>query len=311
MHSELIIPFGKYKDKPVDVLGEDFGYVEWMVEQDWVEQKYPALFVEILKLYKEGKRNQSNNALEAKENFLLSIDLKEEKIESFEVYPFSLPAVKNLERTLFHPHVTYIVGENGSGKSTLLEALAITQGFNPEGGTVNFTFATRPSHSVLHEYLRVAKSTKKPQTGFFLRAESFFNVATEIENLDELPSSGNKIINSYGEKSLHEQSHGEAFFSLIKHRFGSNGLYILDEPEAALSPRRQMAMLTLMHTLIKKGSQFIISTHSPILLAYPNAKIYEIGKKGLEEVRYEETDTFKVSKDFLNHYEERIEMLLE
>jgi len=311
MNSELTIPFGKYKDKPVDVLNEDLGYVEWMVEQDWVEEKYPALFVELLKIFKEGKRTQSSSALSAKENFLLSIDLKEEKVESFEEYPFSLPAVRHLERTLFHPHVTYLVGENGSGKSTLLEALAITQGFNPEGGTVNFTFSTRPSHSVLHEYLRVAKSTKKPQTGFFLRAESFFNVATEIENLDELPASGNKIINSYGSKSLHEQSHGEAFFSLIKHRFGSNGLYILDEPEAALSPKRQMEMLTLMHRLIKQGSQFIICTHSPILLAYPNATIYEIREKGLEEVAYEETDTFSVAKDFLNHYTERVEMLLE
>ncbi|HIP59423.1 MAG TPA: ATP-binding cassette domain-containing protein [Campylobacterales bacterium] len=260
-------------------------------------------------LAKDGLTNQTSSSLDAKENFLLSIALKEEKIESFKEYPFSLPAVKNLERTIFHPHVTYIVGENGSGKSTLLEALAITQGFNPEGGTVNFTFSTRPSHSKLHEYLRVAKSYKKPQTGFFLRAESFFNVATEIENLDgEGP--GNKIINSYGGKSLHEQSHGEAFFSLLQHRFGSNGLYILDEPEAALSPHRQMAMLTLIHDLIKKGSQFIIATHSPILLSYPNATIYEIQEKGLKEVSYEETDTFKISKRFLNNYEGMLKILL-
>lgn len=310
MSTELKIPFGKYKDKSVDVLNDDLGYVEWLLEQDWFEQKHPDIFVEIIKIHKQGSSKQSNDALRAKENFLLSMDLKEEKIENFDEYPFSLPAIQNLERTLFHPHVTYIVGENGSGKSTLLEALAITQGFNPEGGTVNFTFSTRPSHSVLHEYLRVAKNTKKPQTGFFLRAESFFNVATEIENLDDLPSSGSKIINSYGKKSLHEQSHGEAFFSLIKHRFGSNGLYILDEPEAALSPQRQMSMLTLMHELIKKGSQFIICTHSPILLAYPNAKIYEIRTKGLEEVAYEETETFNVSKDFLNHYDERVKILL-
>ena len=127
MNSELIIPFGKYKDKSVDVLSDDLGYVEWMVEQDWVEQKYPALFVELLKIFKEGKRTQNSSALSAKKNFLLSIDLKEEKIENFDAYPFSLPVVRYLERTLFHPHVTYIVGENGSGKSTLLEALAITQ----------------------------------------------------------------------------------------------------------------------------------------------------------------------------------------
>ena len=303
------IPFGKYKDKPIEVLSHDLGYAEWILEQEWFAQKHPDLHEAISVLAKDGLTNQTSSSLDTKENFLLSIALKEEKIESFKEYPFSLPAVKNLERTIFHPHVTYIVGENGSGKSTLLEALAITQGFNPEGGTVNFTFSTRPSHSKLHEYLRVAKSYKKPQTGFFLRAESFFNVATEIENLDgEGP--GNKIINSYGGKSLHEQSHGEAFFSLLQHRFGSNGLYILDEPEAALSPHRQMAMLTLIHDLIKKGSQFIIATHSPILLSYPNATIYEIQEKGLKEVSYEETDTFKISKRFLNNYEGMLKILL-
>jgi len=305
----LKIPFGKYKDQPIEVLSGDLGYAEWILEQDWFEQKHPDLYEAILELAKSGTQNQAKLALTAKENFLLSIALKDEKIEDFKEYPFSLPVVKNLDRTLFHPNVTYIVGENGSGKSTLLEALAITQGFNPEGGTVNFTFSTRPSHSKLHEYLRVAKSHKRPQTGFFLRAESFFNVATEIENLDKEPG-GAKIINSYGSKSLHEQSHGEAFFSLMKHRFGSNGLYILDEPEAALSPNRQMAMLTLIHQLIKKGSQFIISTHSPILLAYPHSKIYEIREEGLSEVGYEETDTYAVSKRFLNDYEGMLEILL-
>jgi len=309
MDTEITIPFGKYKDKPASVLSDDLGYAEWMLEQDWVGEKYPALFVEVLQIYKDGRQNQGSDALRATENFLLSIDLKDEKIESFDEYPFILPVVRYMKRTMFHPHVTYIVGENGSGKSTLLEGLAITQGFNAEGGTVNFTFSTRKSHSDLHEYLRIAKDNKKPETGFFLRAESFFNVATEIENLDE-GGGGSKIINSYGKKSLHEQSHGESFFSLIKNRFGSNGLYILDEPEAALSPQRQMSMLTLMHDLVKRGSQFIISTHSPILLAYPNAKIYEIGKKGLEEVSYEETETFNVSLDFLNNYKSRVETLL-
>jgi predicted ATPase len=306
----LKIPFGKYKDQPITVLSHDLGYAEWILGQDWFAQKYPDMHKEIVKLLKSGTKEKSSDALKAKENFLLSMALKEEKIEDFQEYPFSLPAVKNLDRTLFHPHVTYIVGENGSGKSTLLEALAITQGFNPEGGTVNFTFSTRPSHSKLHEYLRVAKSYKKPQTGFFLRAESFFNVATEIENLDKESSFGDKIINSYGSISLHEQSHGEAFFSLMKHRFGRDGLYILDEPEAALSPNRQMAMISLIHQLVKKGSQFIIATHSPILLSYPNSTIYEIQEDGLNKVTYEETDTFKVSKRFLNDYEKMLDILL-
>lgn len=303
MSSELTMPFGKYKGKPVDVLAKDKGYLEWVLEQDWFKPKHPELYEVLVEF------TGSENALELEENFLLSIALKKEKIESFEVYPFSLPAVKNLQRTLLHPNVTFLVGENGSGKSTLLEALAISQDFNPEGGTINFNFSTRSSHSALHEYLRVAKSSKKPSTGFFLRAESFFNVATEIEKLDE-EGSGAKIIRSYGDKSLHEQSHGEAFFSLMKNRFGSYGLYLLDEPEAALSPNRQMSMITLMHDLVMKGSQFVIATHSPILLAYPHAKIYEIQDEGLTSVSYEESQTFRDSKRFLDSYEKMLEILI-
>lgn len=235
--------------------------------------------------------------------FVLSIALKKDKIESFENYPFCLPIIKNLGEIKLHPAVTYIVGENGSGKSTLLEALAVSQGFNPEGGSKNFNFNTRASHSELHNYLRVVKSIKKPKTGFFLRAESFFNVATEIDNLE--------VVDSYGGKSLHEQSHGESFFALMTHRFGANGLYILDEPEAALSPNRQMAMLSLIHQLVKNGSQFIIATHSPIVLSYPNSTILEIREQGLEIVDYEDTDTFAVTKQFLNRYRSMLEVLLE
>lgn len=198
--------------------------------------------------------------------------------------------------------MTYIVGENGTGKSTLLEALAMSQGFNAEGGSKNFNFSTRSSHSSLHKYLKVDKGISKPKDGFFLRSESFFNVATNIEKLDEDPLGGEKIINSYGSKSLHEQSHGESFFSLMKNRFGGQGLYILDEPEAALSPHRQMSMLVLMHNLIQEGSQFIISTHSPILLSYPNALIYEISGGEISEVTYEESDIYMVTKDFLQNY---------
>ena len=304
------LPFGKYKGQEIDILEKDLSYAKWIIEQEWVKAKHPDLYEAIMILFAEESDAQAVNALKAKENIILSIALKEEKIESFQEYPFSLPAVKNLQRTLFHPHVTYIVGENGSGKSTLLEAFAITQGFNPEGGTVNFTFSTRPSHSILHEYLRIAKTHKRAETGFFLRAESFFNVATEIENLDSDPVSGNKIIASYGGKSLHEQSHGEAFFALMQNRFGANGLYILDEPESALSPNRQMSMLTLIHDLVKQGAQFVIATHSPILLSYPSAKIYEIKEEGLVETAYEDTDTFKVSKRFLNDYEGMLEVLL-
>lgn len=297
------IPFGKYKGKSIDVLADDLSYAKWMLEQAWFAQNNPELHQAVLALYEDQAAGQTSKALESKENFLLSIALKEEKIDSYDHYPFSLPVIKNLERTLLHPHVTYIIGENGSGKSTLLEAIAVSQGFNAEGGTTNFNFSTHSSHSDLHEYLRIAKTGKKPQTGFFLRAESFYNVATEIESLG--------VIDSYGSKPLHEQSHGEAFLALMKNRFGDHGLYILDEPEAALSPNRQMSILTLIHDLVKQGSQFIISTHSPILLAYPSATIYEINENGLEKTNYENTDTFKVSQRFLNHYEGMLDILLE
>ena len=306
----MSISFGKYKGRPVDVLLADTSYCSWLVEQDWFASKNPELYAQVLEASQNASDDLEESSLNATKNFLLSIALKEEKIEEWNKYPFNLPAVRNLERTLFHPHVTFLVGENGSGKSTLLEALAITQGFNPEGGTTNFHFSTRASHSCLHEYLRVAKDTKRPQTGFFLRAESFFNVATEIENLDANPSAGSKIISSYGDKSLHEQSHGEAFFSLMQHRFGERGLYLLDEPEAALSPNRQIKMLSLIHKLIKEGSQFVIATHSPILLSYPHATIYQIEDRDLVEVAYEETYTFKTTHDYLNNYHDILDELL-
>ena len=306
----MSISFGKYKGKPIEQLLADSSYCQWLSQQDWFKHKNPELYQKVLKAAENASDNLEEQSLKSSKNFLISIALKEEKIEDWKAFPFCLPAIINLERTLFHPHVTFIVGENGSGKSTLLEALAISQGFNAEGGTTNFHFSTRESHSNLHEYLRVAKDTKKPQTGFFLRAESFFNVATEIEKLDEDPDAGGKIISYYGNKSLHEQSHGEAFFSLMKNRFGERGLYILDEPEAALSPNRQIQMLSLMHSLIKRGSQFIISTHSPILLSYPSSTIYQIEDSGLVERTYEETDTFKTTHNFVNNYKDILDDIL-
>jgi predicted ATPase len=236
-------------------------------------------------------------------HFVLSIGLKKDKIENYEKYPFCLPIVKNLKEINLHEAVTFIVGENGSGKSTFLEALAVSLGFNAEGGSLNFNFSTRTSHSVLHQYLRVAKGIKRPKTGYFLRAESFFNVATEIDHLG--------VIDSYGGVSLHEQSHGESFFALMTNRFGAHGLYILDEPEAALSPSRQMAMISIIHQLVNNGSQLIIATHSPIILSYPNSKILEIRENGLEEDEYEDTDTFAVTKQYLNKYRSMLEILLE
>ena len=184
-------------------------------------------------------------------------------------------------------------------------------GFNPEGGTKNFRFGTRASHSNLHEHLRVAKGIRRPKDGFFLRAESFFNVATEIENLDAEPAFAPRVIGSYGGRSLHEQSHGESFLALVTHRFGGKGLYILDEPEAALSPQRQLAVLSRIHDLARDDSQFIIATHSPILMAYPDAWIYEFSREGIRRVAYEETEHFQVTRDFLANPKRMLDVLLE
>lgn len=242
--------------------------------------------------------------------FVSRVSLLRNKVASFDHYPFNLPAVRSLDHINLHPQVTFFVGENGSGKSTLLEAMAVSLGFNAEGGSKNFNFGTRRSHSDLHEYLRIAKGVKRPRDGFFLRAESFFNVATEIENLDAEPSPSPRVIDGYGGRSLHEQSHGESFLTLMTQRFRGQGLYILDEPEAALSPQRQLAVLSRLHDLVGEGSQFIVATHSPILMAYPNAAIYHCGPDGVLPIAYEDTEHFLVTRDFLMDRERMLRVLL-
>lgn len=199
----------------------------------------------------------------------------------------------------FSTPVTIFVGENGSGKSTLLEGIAVAAGFNPEGGSRNFAFSTRESHSNLWEYLTLVRRGERPKDGYFLRAESFFNVATNIEELDRQPASSRKIIESYGGRSLHERSHGESFFSLVMERFGGHGLYILDEPEAALSPGRQLALVYRIEELVAEGSQLLISTHSPILSACPGAVLWELGERGMRTVRWEESENTLFLKRFL------------
>jgi predicted ATPase len=243
--------------------------------------------------------------------YLIEVSAKRDQIPTWEQYPYNIPAVRELHGLKFHPDVTFIVGENGCGKSTLLEAIAVAWGFNPEGGTINFRFSTRASHSDLHIYLRLMKSFRKPRDGFFLRAESFFNVASDIDQLDAASALGPPIINSYGGRSLHEQSHGESFLALLLHRFGGNGLYVLDEPEAALSPTRQLSVLCRIHELVLKQSQFIIATHSPILMAYPGAKIILLSESGFREVRYEDTEHYSITKDFLNNPARMLEELLD
>lgn len=244
------------------------------------------------------------------EQYVREVKLRRERVASFDQYPFSLPAVRNLHTLALHPAVTFIVGENGSGKSTLLEAIAVAWGFNPEGGTKNFRFQTRGSHSILHDRLMLVKGIKRPKDGFFLRAESFFNLATDIERMDAEPAPGPPIINSYGGRSLHEQSHGESFFALMMHRFGGQGFYVLDEPEAALSPSRQLAMIARMHQLVQTRSQFIIATHSPILMAYPSAWLYQITPEGLARIEYQQTEHYIVAKRFLNDTSNQLQALL-
>lgn len=243
--------------------------------------------------------------------YISEVRLRRDEVPSFSQYPFSLPALRNFDVLPLHPAVTFVVGENGSGKSTLLEAIAVAWGFNAEGGSRNFRFSTRASHSQLHEYLWLSKGAKRPRDGFFLRAESFFNVATEIEKLDAEPAPGPPIGLSYGPRALHEQSHGESFLALLMNRFRGEGLYILDEPEAALSPQRQLAVLARLNDLVKENCQFIIATHSPILMAYPNAYIYNCTEEGITRVEYYETEHYTITRRFLSDPKRILDILLE
>ena len=234
------------------------------------------------------------------EHFVEKVILNRDKVPSFENYPFHLDAVRNLDSLLFHPKVTFFVGENGSGKSTLLEAIAVKYGFNAEGGSKNFNFSNRPSHSELHQHITLSRGIRRPKTNYFLRAESFFNVATEIENLDR-EGMGPPVIDGYGGHSLHEQSHGESFLSLVMNRFGPNGFYILDEPEAALSPSRLLSLLVRIYDLTQQNCQFIIATHSPILMAYPDATIYSLGEEGAQVTALEDTTHWSLTASFMRN----------
>jgi len=231
-------------------------------------------------------------------------------------YLNNIPALKHMQHFPFRQPITFFVGENGSGKSTLLEALAIQCGFNPEGGTRNFRFATRESHSGLYHSMKIARSIPFPNDGFFLRAESFYNVASEIDRLAGGGFGGmggyqTFLESDYGGKSLHEQSHGESFLALALNRFRGNSIFFLDEPEAALSPSRQMTLLARIHELVEEDCQFVIATHSPILMAYPHAEIVVLSENGADVTPYKETEHYTLTKRFLENPDAMLRYLLE
>jgi predicted ATPase len=225
--------------------------------------------------------------------FVRSVVLVRERVASFDIYPFNLPALRTMEELDLDPSVTLVVGENGAGKSTLVEAIAVAAGFNPEGGSRNFNFETKRTDSSLHEAIRLVRGVRRPSNGYFLRAESYYNVATEVERL------GPEIQAAHG-GNPHERSHGESFLALVKHRLSADGFYVFDEPEAALSPTGCLALLRRIHDLATGGAQFVIATHSPILMAYPGARIYELGNDGPVLRTFGELNHVTLSRDFLN-----------
>lgn len=228
---------------------------------------------------------------------ITKISLERDKINSYDIYPFNIPIVKNFTELKLTSPVTFFVGENGIGKSTFIESIAVSLGLPHEGGTENFHYETKNTTSNLSDYLRIEKHNH-PKTKFFLRAESFYNFSTEVERL--VTEDGfDTLYNSYG-GNLHECSHGESFIKLVKNRFTGNGLYILDEPEASLSPQRQLSLLCLIDDLVNDGSQFIIATHSPILISYRHGKILDLNNN-FKEIKYEDTEIYSLYKMYLDN----------
>jgi predicted ATPase len=232
--------------------------------------------------------------------YLKQITLNWDKVNDKDQYPFNIPALSRLDTLDLNQNVVFIVGENGTGKSTLLEAIAYQCGFDIGGGSRNNDLGLTDK-SVLLSSIMTLSWMSKVTKGFFLRAETFFNFA---QYLDEMAKEHPAQYEAYGGKSLNEQSHGEGFIALFTHRFGGKSLYILDEPEAALSPLRQFALLKIIHDLEQDNqAQFIIATHSPILMAYPGALIYQCDEDGFHKTNYEETEHYRLTKAFLDNPE--------
>jgi predicted ATPase len=237
--------------------------------------------------------------------YLKEVSIMRENIKSFDHYPFSIPAIKSFYQIEFKSNVTFFVGENGSGKSTLLEAIAYQCGFNTAGGSRNNLYDVPASESALADYIKLSWMPKITN-GFFLRAESFYHFASHIDAVD------NTGFESYGGRSLHKRSHGESFLALFMNRFKGKAIYLLDEPEAALSPSRQLAFLRILHDLTRSGdAQFIIATHSPILLGYPNSIILSFDDGEINEISYEMTNQYQITKYFLQHREKVLADILD
>lgn len=217
-------------------------------------------------------------------------------------YIRTIESLRDVEKIEFQSPVSLFVGENGTGKSTLLEAIAVAHGFNPEGGTKNYVFSTYDSHSELCDAIRIAKGYRKEKWGYFLRAESFYNVATQEEKYADI---------AHPSMQYHKKSHGESFLDLAQDNIKSNGLYLLDEPEAALSPQRQLTLLTQIYKCENDGAQFIIATHSPILLGIPNAQIFCFDNGKIHTCTYEETDSYKITEMFINNRKSLLQKLLD
>ena len=242
-------------------------------------------------------------------HYLDSVSLLRDDVADWSAFPFCVPALQRFERMDLHPKVTFLVGENGSGKSTFLEALAEKLGFRSSGGSRVGNMAARAYESPLAPRLRIARTRNRPSDGFFLRAESFHNWATELDELEATPFCGG-VLASYCGKRLHAQSHGESFLSLLTQRLRGHGVYLFDEPEAALSPQRQLAMLVRMHDLTEEFSQFIIATHSPLLMAFPGAWIYQFGPDGVGRVEFEETEHYRVTRSVMMDHKAMMKKLL-
>lgn len=239
-------------------------------------------------------------------NFIRGIGIDWTRI-SPNSYLREIPALQWDENIIFDRPITFFVGENGTGKSTLLEAIAIACGFSAEGGSINYTFSTYDSHSELHKAIKLVRGVHRPSNSYFLRAESFYNVASKSEEYRDIPEE----LYYYGGKSFHHQSHGESFLALAQGSFKPGGLYLLDEPEAALSPQRQLTLLIEIHRLAALGAQFIIASHSPILLGIPHAQILSFDDGYIHPCDYHDTESYRITKTFVNNREYFLKQLLE